>query len=189
MQNTTEEYKNSEITFSLNKIESDLLSYEVMMDWESDIMEKHSEIVCHNNGDVLEIGFGMGISADYIQGLTPSSHTIIEIHPDIYEKLEEWAIGKTGVTIINDDWYNVKDSLGQYDGIFYDALHDPNVPEFMKEFSPNHLKSGGKLTYFNPDPNGLDQYNISPTFVTMSVSPPTNGYFTHSVYHVPTVQF
>jgi tRNA G46 methylase TrmB len=31
------------------------------------LMKEHAKIACHNQGDVLEIGFGMGISATEIQ--------------------------------------------------------------------------------------------------------------------------
>ena len=39
----------------------------VMHEWETDMMKRHAEIVCENGGDILEIGFGMGISSDFIQ--------------------------------------------------------------------------------------------------------------------------
>ena len=39
----------------------------VMMDWEHNIMKAHADYACSNGGDILEIGFGMGISANYIQ--------------------------------------------------------------------------------------------------------------------------
>ena len=54
------------------------LQIEVMMSWEDSLMKRHAEVVCENGGDVLEIGFGMGIAANYIQELNPSSHTIVE---------------------------------------------------------------------------------------------------------------
>ena len=63
------------------------LQLEVMMSWEDSLMKRHAEVVCENGGDVLEIGFGMGIAANYIQELNPSSHTIVESHPQILEKL------------------------------------------------------------------------------------------------------
>ena len=38
---------------------------EVMMEWETGLMRRHAELVCENGGDILEIGFGMGISANF----------------------------------------------------------------------------------------------------------------------------
>ena len=34
---------------------------EIMMEWETPIMKEHAKIVTENSGDILEIGFGMGI--------------------------------------------------------------------------------------------------------------------------------
>ena len=43
------------------------IQVEVMMDWEHSLMSASAAYVCENGGDILEIGFGMGISAGYIQ--------------------------------------------------------------------------------------------------------------------------
>jgi protein-L-isoaspartate O-methyltransferase len=188
IQNTNDEFKNSTLTFYADKIESDLFNAEVMMDWEDSIMAEHANIVCHNQGDVLEIGFGMGISADYIQSLNPTSHTIIEIHPQIWTNLQTWAVGKTNVTIINADWKDIENTLGQYDGIFYDAIYDINIVDFMKNFTSNHIKTGGRMTYFNNGGNN-DIYGIGATFTSHVVTPTTNGYFNDNNYYVPTVQY
>ena len=59
---------------------------EVMMDWEDDIMKASADYICENGGDILEFGFGMGISAGHIQNNNINSHTIIENHPQIIEK-------------------------------------------------------------------------------------------------------
>ena len=185
---TNNDFKNSTLTFYPDRIECDLFGPEVMMDWEDSIMNDHAQIACHNQGDVLEIGFGLGISADYIQSLNPISHTIVEIHPQVYEKLEVWAADKPNVTIILGDWKDIENTLGQYDGIFYDAIADVNIVEFMKTFTPNHIKAGGKMTYFNINGSN-DSYNIGATFTTSLITPDVNGYFNDSTYYVPTVQY
>ena len=86
-------FKDNTLEFFDNKIidTTNPFQVEVMMDWEAPIMEKSAEYVCHNKGDVLEIGFGMGICADYIQAQGVNSHTIVEIHPQIIDKLKIWA--------------------------------------------------------------------------------------------------
>ena len=61
----------------------------------------------------------MGIAANYIQANSITSHTIVENHPQIIEKAKVWADEKSNVTIVEGDWYAVKDSLSTYDGIFY----------------------------------------------------------------------
>ena len=67
----------------------------VMMDWETPLMKRHAEVMCRKpNSDVLEIGFGMGISAMFIQDLKPKSHTIVECHPQVLKMMEEWIKDK-----------------------------------------------------------------------------------------------
>ena len=80
-------FKDNILDFFDNKIVDTESDIEVMMDWEDNIMKKSAEFVSHNKGDILEIGFGMGICSDYIQAQGVNSHTIVEIHPQIIEKL------------------------------------------------------------------------------------------------------
>ena len=54
-------FKDNTLEFFNNKIVDTESGLEVMMDWEDSIMEKSAEFICHNKGDILEIGFGMGI--------------------------------------------------------------------------------------------------------------------------------
>ena len=70
-------YKDEILTFETNKIyysNSDI-TLEVMMDWESSVMEASADYVCSNGGDILELGFGMGISTGYIQENFSMIHT------------------------------------------------------------------------------------------------------------------
>ena len=71
-------YISSNLIFENDKISyvnSDNLALEVMMDWEDTIMSASAAYACENGGDILEIGFGMGISAGYIQQHTINTHT------------------------------------------------------------------------------------------------------------------
>ena len=106
-------FKDTILNFEDNKITTDD-GMEVMMDWEAPIMEKSAEFICQSKGDILEIGFGMGIFADYIQTWGVNSHTIVEIHPQIIEKLKIWAEDKDNVIIVEGDWNSVE-GLGKYD--------------------------------------------------------------------------
>ena len=93
----------------------DLISTEsgtlIMARWESDMMEHHAKVVCKRGGDILEIGFGLGISADFIQQQNIVSHTIIEPHPQIAENARRWAGNNSSIKIIESDWYDVIDEL------------------------------------------------------------------------------
>ena len=149
-------------------------------------MEKCAEYICHNSGDVLEIGFGMGICADYIQAQGVNSHTIIEIHPQILEKLNTWASDKSNVTVIEGDWANLS-LTDTYDGIFLDTFGDLNLDSF-KAFALSRIKAGGKITYWNNYTDKRNKYSFdSISFEDISVSPTDNTYFTSNTYNMPKV--
>ena len=179
-------FKDDILTFSDTKI-VDSLGYEVMMSWEALIMEKSAEFICQSKGDILEIGFGMGICADYIQVQGVNSHTIIEIHPQIIERLNAWANGKSNVTIIEGDWSSVG-GLGTYDGIFIDTYGDENWNNF-KSFALSKAKSGAKITYWNNFTDKRNEHSFdSVSFEDISVTPDSNSYFSSSTYNMPKVE-
>mgnify|MGYP003132568280 CR=1 FL=1 len=178
-------FKDNILTFEDTKIvEED--GVEVMMDWEAPIMEKSAEYICESKGDILEIGFGMGICADYIQAQGVNSHTIIEIHPQIIEKLNAWASDKSNVTIIEGDWNSVN-GLSSYDGIFIDTFGDDNWFSF-KDFALSKAKSGAKITYWNNFTDKRNEHNFdSVSFEDISVAPDDNSYFKSNTYSMPKV--
>ena len=179
-------FKDNILTFEDTKImEED--GVEVMMDWEDNIMKQSAEYICESKGDILEIGFGMGICADYIQAQGVNSHTIIEIHPQIIEKLNAWASDKSNVTIIEGDWNSVN-GLSSYDGIFIDTFGDDNWFSF-KDFALSKAKSGAKITYWNNFTDKRNEHNFdSVSFEDISVTPNDNSYITSNTYSMPKVE-
>jgi len=140
-----QEYLKSNLTFTEDKILTPD-GLEVMMEWERPIMERSAEIVCHNRGDVLNVGFGMAIIDSAIQRCGVTSHTIIEAHPLVVERAKEWAKDKKEVTIIPSTWQAALKSLGPFDGVYFDTLIPPMIP--FLEHAPNILKKNGVLSYF-----------------------------------------
>src|SRR5262249_11218396 len=51
---------------------------EVMQTWEAPLMQALARGVTRPGGSVLEIGFGLGLSAGFVQELGPSRHTVVE---------------------------------------------------------------------------------------------------------------
>ena len=164
---------------------------EVMMDWEASIMERSAEFVCENGGDILEIGFGMGIASDYIQSHSPTSHTIIELHPQLAEKAREWATGKSNVTIVEGDWIDVISTLGKFDGIFYDTYGSFGHWGEVANRTAGHTNEGCHITFWNCWPSetngcGFDNtYNV--VYEQIPVDPVENTYFNHKTYFMPKV--
>ena len=181
-------FKDNTLTFSDNQIWDPIVNMEVMMDWEAPIMQKSAEFICHNSGDILEIGFGMGICADYIQAQGINSHTIIELHPQILERLNTWAVGKSNVTIIEGDWANLS-LTDTYDGIFLDTFEDESYARF-KSFALARIKSGGKITYWNNFEREDNPYEFDTiSYEQVSVTPEDNHYTKiQSNYYMPKVE-
>ena len=163
--------------------------FQVMMSWEDSIMKASADYVCEGGGDILEIGFGMGISAGYIQANSITSHTIVENHPQVIEKAKAWAADKPNVTIIEGDWYSVKDSLSTYDGVFYDTFGDEDNNNFITVL-PTLMKSGGKATWWTNFTDSDDVFFIDGTnYEYISNNPVDNMYFNSDTYYLPKKQF
>lgn len=45
------------------------------------------QAICSRGGDVLNVGFGLGLVDAAIQSNQPASHTIVEAHPDVLCKV------------------------------------------------------------------------------------------------------
>ena len=181
-------YISQSLTFESDKITIDTDGSEVMMSWEDSLMSASAAYVTEGGGDILEIGFGMGISAGYMHSHSINSHTIVENHPQIISKAIEWASGKSNVTIISQSWYDVKDSLGTFDGIFYDTFADES-DQFSSSLS-NWTKSGTKVTFWNNNQNESNDLNIpNCTYKLIDVNPAENNYFFSTTYYLPMKEF
>ncbi|KAG0006015.1 hypothetical protein BGZ80_008578 [Entomortierella chlamydospora] len=124
----------------------------VMMGWELPLMVRHAEVISPEEGlRVLNVGFGLGLIDKELQKRSPSQHTIIEAHPDVYaHMLKEGWDKKPGVKILFGRWQDVVDQLEVYDGIFFDTFGEyyEDLRAFH-EIVPNHLEEGGIYSYFN----------------------------------------
>ena len=189
-------YLSSSLTFHSDKITTKMEEFGdedviIMMDWEHPIMSASAAYVTEGGGDILEIGFGMGISANYIQSHSISSHTIIEPHPQMVEKAVEWSNGKSNVTIISQSWADVTGSLGTYDGIFYDTSFDDKHSLFSSSLS-ELTKTGTKLSVFNSYSSETNIFNLEMSYRQISVTTPNSAsqYFNNdNVYYMPMKEF
>ena len=184
-------YKDKILTFEEDKIyySEANMTLEVMMDWESSIMKASADYVCSNGGDILEIGFGMGISAGHIQENSINSHTIVECHPQILERAKVWAADKPNVTIIEGEWFAVKNSLATYDGVFYDTLGDDDWDKFGGNIA-SLVKPRAKVTWWNNNPSTTNIHNIDEVeYEIINVDPPSNSYFNSSKYYLPKKEY
>jgi guanidinoacetate N-methyltransferase len=153
---------------------------QVMMRWEDPLMAEHANHLAKSQNtshNILEIGFGLGISSQYIYDLfkdNPNfSHTIYEIHPDIANLARLWAADKPEVTIVEKDWATdiVTISSKIYDGIFYDAHVDPNAKNFRSLVVNPYLSCGGVFTYFSVNEYDIYSFGTSVHYTYVNVNP------------------
>ena len=132
----------------------------VMMAWETPLMKAHAEQICATCGDVMNVGFGMGIIDGFIQELAPRSHTIIEAHPGVLSRMKEdgW-MEKPGVRVCAGRGRTLlpPSSRGALDGIFFDTYgeYDSDMADFHRAL-PQLLKPGGVYSFFN----GMCLFNV-----------------------------
>ncbi|XP_042509578.1 protein arginine N-methyltransferase 2 [Macadamia integrifolia] len=144
------DYLEDRVTFSEDKL-MDSNSKAIMMAWEKPLMEAHAKAICSGGGHILNIGFGMGLIDTAIQQYAPVTHTIVEAHPEVYDRMLCTGWGeKDNVKIIFGRWQDILSQLESYDGIFFDTYGE--YYEDMRQFHqhlPTLLKPGGIYSFFN----------------------------------------
>lgn len=139
-----------------------ILDHHVMERWETNYMKMLVSIVVKNKGDILEVGFGLGIATHFIQKYNKiRSHTIIECHPDVIKrckKIYSKQIKDKKIKLLEGFWEDIVPKLPKesFDGILFDTY-----PLSKEQIHKNHfwffkeayrlLKKDGILTYYSDE--------------------------------------
>jgi guanidinoacetate N-methyltransferase len=148
-----------------------IAGHPVMEDWETSYMQRLAEIATFRGGAVLELGYGMGISAGFIeQNPHVTSHTVIECHPDVAKKaIDDFrdSVEKSTFHLFTGFWEDVTPQMADesFDGILFDTY-----PLTEEEVHANHfwffqeahrlLKKGGILTYYSDEPKNYSTKHL-----------------------------
>ena len=154
-----DDWKNAEANFSEHDLK--IFGHAVMEDWETPYMEELAGIACQNNGVVLELGFGMGISAGFIQQHDIQKHIIIEVNAAVAEKAREFAQSASHtVEVLEGLWEDVIDQIpdNSLDGILFDTYPLTEDEVYQNHFgffnvAYKKLKQGGIFTYYSDEIN------------------------------------
>ena len=148
----------------------------VMMEWERPIMKKAAEDICKNGGDILNVGFGMGIIDSYIEEHSINSHWIIEAHPEVQKKILDDGWGeKKHVKLIFQPWQEVLDKLPKFDGIYFDTWSEDQTN--FDQYVPNILKPKGIYSFFNNPTSHNEEFNYPYLALQQYIQSPVNEFY------------
>lgn len=163
---------------------------EIMEDWQTPMMRVMAEIATRSHGDVLEIGFGRGVSAGFIQEFGVRSHTIVECNDSVVDRFKLWR-GKfpdEDIRLVHSRWQDAADRLDTYDAIFFHT-YPLNEAEYMEQVldsatfaehffatAAGLLRPGGVFTYLSNEVDSLSRAHQRALFghfsrITTSVIP------------------
>lgn len=135
-----------------------ILGAPVMESWEEPYMITLSQVACQNGGRILEVGFGLGISAKYIdENAAVSEHVIIEANQEVAQRARAFAASARVKTVILEGfWQDVVPSLvdASFNGIIFDVFpltKDEVVVGEVESFFPpasRLLRPGGAFTFY-----------------------------------------
>jgi guanidinoacetate N-methyltransferase len=155
-------WKNAPAVFDEHTLK--IFGHPVMEDWETPYIEELANIATSKGGSILELGFGMAISAGFIQRAQIVKHIIIEANHEVAEKARQFASSASHpVEVLEGLWEEVIDRVpdGSIDGILFDTyplseleIHKNHFGFFRTAFKK--LKSGGIFTYYSDE---IDSYH------------------------------
>jgi guanidinoacetate N-methyltransferase len=161
----------SEGPLAQDRTNAALTDDEIMEDWQIPVMNAMARIAARGAGDVLEVGFGRGVSADMIQHHHVRSHTIVECNDSVVDRFHRWraAHPERDIRLIHGRWQDTITQLQMYDGIFFHTY--PLNPDELVEYvsrsvtfaehffatAASHLRTGGVFTYLTNEVDSLSR--------------------------------
>ena len=182
-----------------DRTRADVRDHDIMEDWQIPVMRAMAEAVTTTHGDVLEIGFGRGASATFIQQAGVRSHTVVECNDHVVARFHAWRARhpEADIRLVHGRWQDTIDELRDYDGIFFHTYplteeeyveHVVRSVTFAQHFFPtaaHHLREGGSFTYLTNEAESLSRAHqrlLLAHFQTFTVSvvadldlPPDSG--------------
>jgi guanidinoacetate N-methyltransferase len=152
---------------SLTPLGLDVGSEQVMQYWERPLMRQLARYATRRGGRVLEVGFGLGVSADYIMESGCEAYCVIEPHPAIAERARGWGERQAvPVTVVEDFWQNAMEQLGKFDGVLFDTypVDSDAAANSYRSFLPlahKVLCPDGALTYYSEETRAFSPAHLA----------------------------
>lgn len=132
----------------------------VMHRWETPLLQAFARELDVSDQEVLEIGFGMGLSASAFQARSPCKHVIYEPHPQIRARADAWRLQQDHPERIDlraGLWQSIDPAQNErFDVVFFDGYSEPGS-EFsdaaqFAALASTMLRPGGKFGFFCMEP-------------------------------------
>jgi guanidinoacetate N-methyltransferase len=144
---------------------------DIMEDWQNPLMRAMAEVATAQHGDLLEIGFGRGVSAGYIQEYGVRSHTIVECNDSVIERFGNWraAMPERDIRLIAGKWQDTIEQFGEYDAVFFHtypldeqeyletAVNSVTFAEHFFATAAAVLRPGGVFVYMTNEIDSLSR--------------------------------
>ena len=144
---------------------------QIMEDWQLPLMQEMARVAARSSGDILEVGFGRGVSATMLQEYGVRSHTVVECNDSIVQRFELWraSYADRDIRIAHGLWQDVLGDLGLFDSIFFHtyALDEDESADFLTRSvtfaehffttAAEHLVGGGVFTYLTNEIDSLSR--------------------------------
>jgi cystathionine beta-lyase/cystathionine gamma-synthase len=134
-----------------------IMGFEVMSDYKRPYMEKLAEVVTRQGGNILNIGYGLGILDKEIEKYRNTrklqQHYVIELNKHIAEQARQTE----NLIVIENDWRKALHDIRnvEFDGIVYDGfplekneIHRDAILFIEELVQTKLLKHGGILTFY-----------------------------------------
>jgi methylase of polypeptide subunit release factors len=146
--------------------------HQVMQYWERPLMGALARLVTRAPGvKILEVGFGLGLSAQAILDRGCSDYTVIEAHPAVAERARAWARDqRIPVRVVEGLWQDSLECLGRFDGILFDTYPTNELEygeeqfEFVRPFMdhvPSLLAERGCFAYYTDETRDFRQAHLN----------------------------
>ncbi len=151
---------------------SELSDAVIMEDWQIPIMRAMARIVGRHGGNILEVGFGRGISAEFIQEYEVDCHTIVESETAVVERyFNPWRQkhDKANIDLRVGKWQDCDFMPESFDGILFHAYpldeseffeHIVQSVTYAEHAIPamaSLLRPGGRFTYLSNEIDSLSR--------------------------------
>ncbi len=171
--NVKEEWEHLEASFIKTKQGEEVLyinGLEVMAGFEEPYMKKLAQIACSKGGNVLNVGYGLGLADQFIEDFRSEypveEHHIIELNNDVIRRAEKWlsaSPNKDKIVLHRGCWEDILGGLQtKFDGVLYDGfplesdeLCRDAIPFIEKLIDYKLLKENGVLTFFFDSSDGF----------------------------------